>query len=463
MAVIAPDNRHTVAETETSETETSEARTEARALFAHFDGVDAFLATFEPARYSTEDAAELLSRITRHERRVVAAKTLVAARVAEGHLHLRTGHRTPAEFMAATTGDSLAETKDLIRLGENLADQPALAGSFLDGRLSRRRAALVSDAARVNPGREADLVKGAETDSEAGVKERCLRAKAEGRTQQEAARHHERLHQDRSATTWTDTDGAFALRATLTPEAGAELQAALEAEADRHFDRARSEGRMENPAAYRADALVALVTGRGIVGPRKKKQTPDTEPPVPTRDRRATVNVVVDLETLRQGNVQPGGRCEIPGVGPVSVDWVRELLGQCLFNAFVTSATDIHAVWSPKRRLPRDLRAGIVLRDPRCVVPGCDARLGLECDHWVTDFAEGGLTALDNLARICKRHHRQRTHQGFELRRGPKGWEWIPPATPNVPKRPKKKKSRKVTGTAPPPTGTGPPLFDPEE
>jgi hypothetical protein len=94
------------------------------------------------------------------------------------------------------------------------------------------------------------------------------------------------------------------------------------------------------------------------------------------------------------------------------------------------------------------------------VVPGCDARLGLECDHWVTDFAQGGLTALDNLARICRRHHRQRTHQGFELRRGEEGWEWIPPATPKVPQRPKRPKKR--TGAkAPPPTG--PPLFDLEE
>ena len=451
-------------------------QTEAEALFAHFDGVDAFLASYEPSRYSVEDAAELLSRITRHERQVVAAKTLTAARVAEGNLHVRTGHRTPAEFMAERTGDPLGETKDLIRLGEHLADQPELASSFLAGRLSKRRASLVSDAARVNPGREADLVRGAETDSEAGINERCLRAKAEGRTGAGAERHRRRLHEDRTAATFTDTDGALRLEARLAPEVGAALKAVLEAEADRQFHRARREGRIERPGAYRADALVALVTGRGLAGPTSPGDTTHPDAPVRTPDPKATLNVVVDLETLRTGEVRPGGRCEIPGVGPVPVEHARDLLGDALLTVFVTSGTDIHTVVSPGRRIPRDLRAAIALRDPRCVVPGCDARLGLECDHWVTDFAQGGLTALDNLARICRRHHRQRTHEGFELRRGPDGWEWIPPATPFVPKRPRRK-TRPWAGTRPgaqtrtkaPPRapartdGPAPPLFDPEE
>jgi hypothetical protein len=445
--------------------------TEAQALMAHFDGIDGLLATYEPARYSTEDAAELLSRITKHERQVVAAKTLTAARVAQGNLHVRTGHGSAAEFIASATGDSLGDTKNLIQLGENLADQPDLAESFLGGRLSHRRAALVSDAAKVNPTREADLVKGAETDTDAGVKEQCLRAKAEGRTGEAAERHRRRLHESRSARTWTDTDGAFHLDARFAPEAGAELKAALEAQTDRQFHRARREGRFENADAYRADALLALVTGTGLLGvgntepPRRAgagDPAPDT--PVRTREPKATVNVVVDLDTLRRGNVQPGERCEIPGVGPVSVTHARELLGDSLFNVVVTSATDIHSIWSPGRHLRRDVRAGLLLRDPRCVVPGCDARLGLECDHWVTDFAEGGLTGLDNLARLCKRHHRQRTHEGFELRQGPNGWEWIPPATRKAPKRPRRAKPRTKApprSALTPARGQGPSLLDP--
>jgi hypothetical protein len=469
MAVTAPDTEHT--ETETGHSGQSgtgsDTGPDVAAVRAAGQVVKRFVSGFEAGRYSGDDSVTLLTVFTDLERTALAGKTLAAARVAQSNVHTRAGHRSPAEFIAATTGDPVVESKDMVKLGEALSGQPALDQALRDGRLSRTRAKRASAAARINPHREDDLVRWAETDSDAGFSEHIGRTMAEGRSKEDAARHRRRLHENRSCREFVDDDGAFSLRATLTPEAGAELQAALDAQADRHFDRARAEGRFENPAAYRADALVALVTGRGILGPKGKRpgdpKTDTTpEPPGRPRDPRATVNVVVDLETLRQGNVQPGERCEIPGVGPVSVEYVRGLLGDCLFKMFVTSATDIHAVWSSGRHMRRDVRAGLILRDPRCVVPGCDTRLGLECDHWVTDFAEGGLTALDNLARICKRHHRQRTHEGYELRRGPEGWEWIPPAVPKVPRRPKRTKKKTRTGTKSPPP-TGPPLFDPEE
>ena len=433
----------------------------------------AFVAHYEAGRYSGDDSVTLLKFFTEMERTAVAGKTLAAARVAGANLHSRTGHRSPAEFIASATGDSVGESKDTVRLGENLADQPAIDEALRGGRISRRRAQRVSEAARINPDREEDLVKAAETDSDAEHKERCQRAKAEGRSNEDTARHQRRLHQNRSCRDWIDDDGAFGLVATLTPEVGAEVKACLEAQADRHYRQAKAEGRWENTDAYRADALVALITGKNRLGPQATATANTANPtpatavtPVRSRDPRATINVMVDLESLRQGKVGPGGRCEIPGVGPVSVDWVRELLGDCLFQVFVTSATDVHSVWSPGRHLHRDVRAGLLYRDPRCVVPGCDARLGLEADHWVKDFAKGGLTALDNLARICTRHHRQRTHQGYQLGKGPDGWEWIPPETPTGPTRPKRK--RKPKTQAPPrppnpPTGPSPPLFDPEE
>jgi hypothetical protein len=94
-------------------------------------------------------------------------------------------------------------------------------------------------------------------------------------------------------------------------------------------------------------------------------------------------------------------------------------------------------------------------------VPHCDARLGLENDHWVTDFAKGGLTALDNLARICRRHHLDRTHRGFELTRTPDGWVWTAPEHPTVPKRrrPKRRPGPRPKGGAPS-ADAGPPVFE---
>ena len=172
----------------------------------------------------------------------------------------------------------MGDAKGLLRLGRQLAGRPELDEAFRAGRLSRRRAGQVAEAAQVNPTREHDLIDGAQVDTDATFKERCLRAQAEGRSRQDEARHHRRLHDQRSARTWTDGDGALCLHARLAPGAGAELQAALEAQTDRQFGRARHDGRFETPDAYRADALVALVSGRGILGPGRGTNRPGAGP-----------------------------------------------------------------------------------------------------------------------------------------------------------------------------------------
>ena len=135
-------------------------------------------------------------------------------------------------------------------------------------------------------------------DSVGQLRERCQRAKAEGRSKEQAEAHHRRLHERRRCWTFTDDDGAFGLRALFAPEAGARLKAALEAQCDRFFHQARKEGRMEPVDAYRADALLALVTGKGILSPETRKQqtaeaaaarrSPDRRSPDLTRAHRLT-------------------------------------------------------------------------------------------------------------------------------------------------------------------------------
>jgi 5-methylcytosine-specific restriction endonuclease McrA len=50
----------------------------------------------------------------------------------------------------------------------------------------------------------------------------------------------------------------------------------------------------------------------------------------------------------------------------------------------------------------------------------------VEIDH-IVPFAEGGPTALDNLARLCRWHHYLKTHRGYGLTRIDDHWHWIPP------------------------------------
>ena len=153
-----------------------------------------------------------------------------------------------------------------LRLGAAFDAHPSLEEACRRGQLSGPKAHLVADAARANPGREDELVDGARTDSLRQVKDRCARVKAEARSAKDAEAAYEAIRSSRHCRTWTDRDGAFRLDARLTPDAGAALLATLTTEADARFARARQAGVRDTPDAYRADALVDLVTGRPGAG-----------------------------------------------------------------------------------------------------------------------------------------------------------------------------------------------------
>jgi hypothetical protein len=76
------------------------------------------------------------------------------------------------------------------------------------------------------------------------------------------------------------------------------------------------------------------------------------------------------------------------------------------------------------RTIPAHLDTALRERDPVCAVPGCGIDYGLERDH-VIPFAEGGPTELDNLVRLCKRHHFLKTHRYWRLLGRPGAWRWV--------------------------------------
>jgi hypothetical protein len=435
---------------------------EAVELSSAIDVIAAFVSGFEAGRYAGEDAATLVAWFTRAERLCAAGKTVAAARVAESRGHLRSGHRTPAEWLASVTGESMGEAIDVLELADTFRDHPDVDQAFRGGKLSRAGAKLVAGAVRVNPDAGGKLVDGAQHDTLRQLRQRCLNAKAEGRGQEDAARAHAAIRAKRRCRTWTDSDGAFRLDALLTPDAGAALAAALTVESDRRFAEARTAGHRESGECYAADALVALVTAPGA-------DTTDND-----RDRtlgaRALVTLRVDLEALRSGLLGSGGVCEIPGVGPVPLDTARSLMGDAITTLVVTNGVDVTTVCHLGRSIPRALRTAVVERDRVCVVPGCDVATGLEIDHWMVDFAAGGPATLANLARLCHHHHYLRTHRGFKLSGGPGRWRWEPPATPKGQTRSARAKRRTRSNpesgslfTPAPSATTGPRLTDPTD
>jgi uncharacterized protein DUF222 len=204
------------------------------------------------------------------------------------------------------------------------------------------------------------------------------------------------------------------LEARLTADAGARVLAGLEPHKERIFSEARKEGRRESSEAYAADALVALTeesSGSGRSGP------------------RATVHVRVDHSALMRGHAVDGETCEIPGVGPIPVAAARSLATDAFLKVLVTKGADVTAVAHVGRTIPSKVRTALEVRDPICVVRGCDVRRGLEIDH-IVPFAGGGPTTLGNLARLSSFHHYLKTYHRYRLAGSAGEWTWSGPDPP---------------------------------
>ena len=150
-----------------------------------------------------------------------------------------------------------------------LASLPKTSEALRRGELSGVQLKIIAGAAAENPKTETELLKAAAEQSLKGLKEEAAGVRAAvGSAEQEKARYAA-IYASRYVRHWADPDGAFRLDAKLTPVDGAKLLSALKAEADVRFKAARKSEVHENPSAYSADALVALVTGEAA-GPASK-------------------------------------------------------------------------------------------------------------------------------------------------------------------------------------------------
>ena len=138
------------------------------------------------------------------------------------------------------------------------------------------------------------------------------------------------------------------------------------------------------------------------------------------------LHVVVDYDALLRGHTVTGEGCEIPGIGSIPVTLARQMAEDSILKVLLTKGVDVAAVAHGGYTIPRDLRSALDVRDPKCIVPGCDRRRNLQTDHRNT-FNRTRVTKLEDLARVCPWHHYLKTFLGYTYRGGPGTWEWIPP------------------------------------
>ncbi len=368
-----------------------------------------------PTLVPSAKASELVALFAEIERLGAAGKVLYAERAAQSMVWRDEGHRSAASWMAQKTGTGLGEAIGALETSAALGSLPETSEALRRGELSAPQVKVIAGAALGDPRSESELLHAAATRSLKGLKETAAQLRAASHSSAQELARYNTIRASRALRHWTDPDGAFRLDARLTPDAGAKLLSALRPEADARFHQARKDQHQEPPAAYLADALVALVCGEPVMG-----STGSGSP-------RATVSIRVDATALRRGHAEAGETCVIPGVGPVPVAVVRRQLSDATVKLLVVDAVDVLSVCHAGRTVPAHLQSALEERDPICVVPECDVAQGLQNHHWVVDYVACKTTSLDNVARVCSWHHDLISYEGYVLAGGPGAWEMRAP------------------------------------
>lgn len=358
------------------------------------------VAAISPSRLGPREAMDLVRLFGEVERLASAGRTLAADRVQQTRAWRASGSASLAAWMAQQTGSSVGQASTTLNNALRLKQLPVTREAFVSGRLSETQVAEISSAAVVDRSSEQALIALATQESVTALREKCRDVRAAATGDEDA---YERIRRSRYFRHRIDRDGGLRLDARLAPDDGAPLLAVIRARAEKLRDEARRAGQPEPPEAYAADALVSLVDGAGAP--------------------KAVVHVHVSQSALERGHTVAGETCRIDGVAPITVTAARRLASRGVVKLLEKEGVQVGRVAHAGRGIPAHVRTALEDRDATCVVPGCDRRHGLEIDH-IVPVAAGGVTSLDNLARLCRWHHAQKTHHGWRLEGRPGSWSW---------------------------------------
>ena len=354
-----------------------------------------------------KSAAELV-RISEDARRVLdGLRTSAIGRVGTTEAWRVGGSKNSAEWVALHTGTPIYEAQAVVILADQLRHLPQTVEAMSAGKISTPQAVEVARGATAEPHSEECLLNVAKSSTVRTLRDEASRVIAAATDEVE---RHKRIHKNRCLKTWTDQDGAFNLKARMTVANGALVMAALKPLQDEIFKTARKTGNHETPEAYAADALMALCEKASNASSKPAHGVSATK----ARRSNAVINIRVDIDALKRGHTEHGEICEIAGVGPIPVATATEYLGEAFLKLLVIDGTDVRTIAHMGRAIPAKARTALEERDRVCQVPKCDMAIGLEIDH-IVPFAEGGAASLENLVRLCKRHHLQKTHDGYRL------------------------------------------------
>jgi hypothetical protein len=218
--------------------------------------LESYVGDLQPELVSGDDASRLVELFTKGSRLCTAGRALAAKRAAEANAWKAGGYRSAEDWLAAKTKTSRAAAAEALQTAEQIENLPATREALVSGEVSVEQAAAIAAAATVDPTAEDLMLREAERASLGGL-QKTSRALVAAASKNQAA-DRERIHRSRYFKNWTSRDGAVEGHFRLTPDAGAVLLAAIDAEKQEVFAQAKADGRYESDPAYAADALVNL-------------------------------------------------------------------------------------------------------------------------------------------------------------------------------------------------------------
>jgi 5-methylcytosine-specific restriction endonuclease McrA len=322
-----------------------------------------------------------------------------------------TGARSCAHWLSYRVGLELGAAREKVRVARALGRLPALAGALARGELSYSKVRALTRVA--TPETEARLLAVGRAGTTSHV-ERIVRGwRAVDRRAE--AREAAQRHRSRSLTVMQEEDGMVLVRGRLEPEVGALLLRALEAARERLYQRTRlvpptpGDPVSEPPTAgqRQADAL-ALVAEAALRA--------ELDPGPPGARYQVVVHVdapvLADPEAPGQAVLEDGARVPAETSRRLACDASRVVMRH-------DGAGRTVDVGRRTRTIPPALRRALLHRDHGCRFPGCGIPTGQ--GHHVRHWANGGPTSLDNLALLCRRHHRAVHEEEYQVERGRDG------------------------------------------
>jgi 5-methylcytosine-specific restriction endonuclease McrA len=364
-----------------------------------------------------EEIAELSAHLE-----AATARLLELIREFDARQGWATGFRSCAEWLGWKVGLNPGAAREKVRVARALGRLPQIAAALGRGELSYAKVRALTRVA--TPETEPRLLAVARAGTAPQV-ERIVRGWRRVDRQAEAE-EADRRHRNRALTVSHDDDGMVVIRGRLEPEAGALLLRALEAAREAAYQKA-----LGAAAPMSAEPAPTAPTPAGPTGeaPTLAQQQADAlvllaetalhhELDPGPADERYQVAVHVDAPVL--ANPEAPGQSVLNEGVHVSAE-TSERLACDASRVVMRHDADgrVLDVGRRTRTIAPALRRALLHRDRGCRFPGCGL---LFCQgHHLRHWANGGPTTLDNLALLCRRHHRAVHEEGFRVERRPDG------------------------------------------